>query len=72
MTEQEFYTKLQEDILDIDEPIKAETVLADIEEWDSLALVSFVALAKMQGASVGAPEVRAAVQAGDLYQLLQK
>ena len=33
------------DILDCEQEITMKTVLADLEEWDSLSLVSFMAMA---------------------------
>ena len=34
------------DVLDSEEEITAETILSDLEEWDSLSVVSFMAMAK--------------------------
>lgn len=70
MTEQDFVQKLQEDILDTDEELTLDTELADVEEWDSLAWVSFVAFAGMQGANVDRSAVRGAKTVGDLYAML--
>ena len=39
MNEQDFLKKMQEEILDTEEEIKMDTLLKDIEEWDSLAYV---------------------------------
>ena len=33
------------DVLDSEEEITAETILSDLEEWDSLSVVSFMAMA---------------------------
>ena len=72
MTQEKFITKMQEDILDTEDEITMETNLTDIEEWDSLALVSFTAMAKMESnRAVDRESVRAAVTIGDLYALLQ-
>ena len=44
MTEQEFITTMKEEILDTDTDIAMDTVLSNIEEWDSLAFVSFIVI----------------------------
>lgn len=72
MTEQDFLQKMQEDILDTDEELTMDTTLNDIEEWDSLSYVSFVALAKMNGVAVERSAIRNAETIGDLFNLLQK
>lgn len=59
------------DALDTEEEICAETVLADVEEWDSLGLVSFVAMAKSAyGKQVNANDVRNAETVQDLFDLV--
>ena len=45
MSEQDFLMKMQEEILDTEDEITMGTKLSDIEEWDSLAFVSFMAFA---------------------------
>lgn len=42
MTRQEFLTNLQ-DMLQCDQVLEAETVLTDMEEWDSLAFMVLIA-----------------------------
>ena len=46
MTAQEFLTKMKEDVLDTEMDITLDTPLGDIEEWDSLGVVTFIAMAK--------------------------
>lgn len=71
MNEQEFLKKMQEDILDTDEEITMDTVLEDIEEWDSLAFVSFIAMAKVMNRNdIDRKAVRGAEKVGELYELI--
>ena len=44
MSEQTFLTKMQEEVLDTEMEISMDTLLGDIEEWDSLSVVSFIAM----------------------------
>ena len=72
MTEQEFLTKMKEDILDTEDKIDASTLLNDLEEWDSLALVDFIAMANtVCGKKVKRADVTAAKTFGDLYELIK-
>lgn len=49
-----------------------ETVLADLEEWDSLSLVSFMAMANAAyGKKVIPADVKMAKTIGDLYELVK-
>jgi len=72
MTAQEFLTKMKEDVLDTEMDITLDTSLGDIEEWDSLGVVTFIAMAK---AACGKKVERAAIVNAktlqDLYELLQ-
>lgn len=71
MNEQEFLTKMQEDILDTEDEIAMDTVLADVEEWDSLAFVSFIAMAKLAtGKKVERQAIQSAKTVRNLYELL--
>jgi len=70
MDKPEFYQRLAE-ILDVEE-VKPENTLKDFEGWDSLAVLSLLAMADSKyGASVKAEEVRAAVTASDLAALVE-
>jgi acyl carrier protein len=70
MDKQEFYQKLAE-ILDIEE-VKPENVLKDFDGWDSLAILSLLAMADAKyGVSVKAEEIRAVVTAEDLARLIE-
>ena len=60
------------DILDSEEEITMDTVLDDLEEWDSLSLVSFMAMANAAyGKKVVPADVKAAETIKDLYELVK-
>lgn len=72
MNEQEFIKKMV-DIMDTEDEITMDSVLADIEEWDSLSYVGFLSLcASRAEKKVNAPEVREANTIRDLYNLLMR
>ncbi len=72
MTENEFIKKMI-DIMDTEDEIMMESVLDDIEEWDSLSYVGFLSLcASAAKTKVNAPEVREAKTIRDLYGLLMR
>lgn len=71
MTEELFLEKMA-DILDAEGDVTMDAVLADIEEWDSLSVVSYVAMANTScGKKVNVKDVREAVTIQDLYNLLK-
>lgn len=60
------------DILDSEEEITMDTVLEDLDEWDSLSLVSFMAMANAAyGKKVAAADVKMAKTVADLYDLVK-
>lgn len=60
------------DILDVEDEITLDTNLSELEEWDSLSIVSYVAMANAAcGKKVDVKSVREAVTIQDLYDLLQ-
>lgn len=72
MTEQEFIEKMQEDVLDTDVEISLEMALTDVEEWDSLSFVSFIAMAKEFGfTNVNREVVNKAKTVKDLFELMK-
>lgn len=72
MTKEQFLTKMQEEVLDTDQEIAMDSKLEEIEEWDSLAFVSFIAMANTAaGKKVERTMVQEAVTVGDLYAFLQ-
>ena len=71
MTKDTFIEKMA-DILDAEEEISFDTELSGLEEWDSLSIVSYIAMANAScGMKVDVKKVREAVTIGDLYDLLQ-
>jgi len=70
MDKPEFYQRLAE-ILDIEE-VKPENVLKDFDVWDSLAILSVLAMADAKyGVSIKAEEIRSVVTAEDLARLVE-
>jgi acyl carrier protein len=70
MDKPEFYQRLAE-ILDV-EAVKPEAVLKDFDAWDSLAILSVLAMADAKyGVSVKAEEIRSVVTAEDLARLIE-
>ena len=71
MDREKFLEQLSE-ILDSEETISFDTVLLDIEEWDSLSRVSFMAMANVRCGKLLKPQtVKEAKTVADLYSLLQ-
>ena len=71
MTKETFLEKMA-DILDAEEEISFDTELSGLEEWDSLSIGSYIAMANAScGMKVDVKKVREAVTIGDLYDLLQ-
>ena len=70
MTKEEFLAVMDE-ILDTEEPLTMDTVLDDLEEWDSLSYVMFQAqmLERLQK-KMEPNAVKAARTLADLYSLL--
>jgi acyl carrier protein len=65
-----FYVKLAT-ILDVEE-VMPDNTLADFESWDSLSALSILALADSEyGVTLRAEELRSAVTAEDLANLLE-
>jgi len=70
MNKPEFYQRLAE-ILDAEE-VSPENALRDFDGWDSLAVLSVLAMADAKyGVSIKADEIRAVVTAGDLAKLVE-
>lgn len=70
MDKNEFYQRLAE-ILDVEE-VKPENVLKDFDVWDSLAVLSVLAMTDAKyGVSVKAEEIRSVVTASDLANLVE-
>lgn len=72
MSEKNFLTKMKEEVLDTEMDITMDTALGDIEEWDSLGVVTFIAMAKSSyGKKVERTAIVNAKTLKDLYALLQ-
>ena len=70
MDKTEFYQRLAA-ILDL-ETVKPEDVLKDFEAWDSLAILSVLAMADSKyGVSIKAEEIRSVVSALDLANMIE-
>ena len=60
------------DVMDIEEEITADTLLENLEEWDSLSLVSFMAMANSEyGKRIVPADVKMAKTVADLYELVK-
>lgn len=71
MTKDVFIEKMT-DILDAEDEISFDTNLGEIEEWDSLSIVSYIAMANVScGKKVEIKSVKDAVTIQDLYDLLK-
>ncbi len=72
MSEQEFITKMQDEVLDTENDISLDMALDDVEAWDSLSFVSFIAMAKECGfTGVNREAVNNAKTIGDLFALVK-
>lgn len=69
MTAEEFTKKLA-DIMDTETELKLSTKLADVEDWDSLSMVSFFSFCNSTLGKKLAPEqIKAAQTVEDLFKL---
>lgn len=68
----EIFLERMADILDVEDEITLDTNLSELDEWDSLSIISYVAMANAAcGKKVDVKIVREAVTIQDLYNLLQ-
>ena len=66
------FIEQMKELLDTEAELDATTVLANLEEWDSLSFVSFLAFAtRTYGKRVSAEELRKAQTVNDLFVLVQ-
>ncbi|WP_196592580.1 hypothetical protein [Pectinatus sottacetonis] len=71
MGEKQFIDKMVE-LLDCEEKIEMDTELNNIEEWDSLSFVSFLAMADASyGKKILPEKIREAKKISDLYALVK-
>lgn len=60
------------DLLDTEIEISSETILSDIEEWDSLSFVAFLAMGNASyNKRISPDDVKSAKTIGDLYRLVK-
>ena len=72
MTEKIFLDKFKSEVLDTDSEISLEMKLSDLEDWDSLSFVSFIAMAKELGFSnVNRDSIKNSKTVADLFELLK-
>ncbi|SDP35512.1 hypothetical protein [Selenomonas ruminantium] len=70
MQEKDFLEKMAE-IMDTEAELSMDTVLKDVEEWDSLSYVAFLAFgATIAKEKIWPADVKAAETLRDLYNLL--
>lgn len=70
--EKNVFIEKMSDILDVEDEITMDTKLDELEEWDSLSIVSYVAMANTSSGKRIEPKiVREAETIRDLYELLQ-
>lgn len=70
--EKNVFIEKMSDILDVEDEITMDTKLDELEEWDSLSIVSYVAMANTScGKRIEPKIVREAETIRDLYELLQ-
>lgn len=68
---QDVFMEKMTDLLDCENEITMNSVLNDIEEWDSLSIVSFLAMANTYNKRKIEPaKIREAVTVRDLYDLM--
>ena len=69
MTAEEFIKKLA-DIIDTDVELKLSTKLADVEDWDSLSMVSFFSFCDSKlGIRLSPEQIKSAQTVEDLFKL---
>lgn len=70
MTAEEFIAKLA-DLMDTEAKIELSTRLSDVEDWDSLSMVSFFSYCNTLGQKKISPEqIKSAQTVEDLYKLV--
>ena len=69
MTEEKFITKLAE-LMDTEAALDLSTKLADVEDWDSLSMVSFFSFCNTTlGKKISPEQIKAAQTVEDLFRL---
>ena len=71
MTVEEFLKKLKE-MMDTETELTLETKLSDVEEWDSLSLVTFLSFCNARlNRPVEPEEIKSAQTVNDLYKFVE-
>jgi acyl carrier protein len=71
MEAKEFLELFIEEVEVEDTDVSLDTPLSDIEEWDSLAVMTVISIADEHfGKKLNASDIKTAVSINDLYQLL--
>ena len=71
MNEENFIKKLV-DLMDTEAEINLSTKLADVEDWDSLSMVSFFSFCNTTSSRKVSPdEIKAALTVEDLFKLVK-
>lgn len=72
MLEKDFVEQLV-DLMDTEEEITMDTILENVDEWDSLSYVAFLAMcASVTDKRVAPTDVKAAKTVKDLYDLISE
>ena len=70
MTEEKFIAKLAE-LMDTEAALDLSTKLADVEDWDSLSMVSFFSFCNTTlGKKISPEQIKAAQTVEDLFRLI--
>lgn len=70
MTRQEFYEELK-DVLESEDSVKGDELLSDLGGWDSLAVMTYIAMVDEQcGVTLSASKLAEAVSVEDLITML--
>ena len=68
MTAENFIAKLAE-LMDTEAALDLSTKLADVDDWDSLSMVSFFSFCNTTGNKVSPEQIKAAQTVEDLFKL---
>ena len=69
MTAEKFIAKLTE-LMDTEAALDLSTKLADVDDWDSLSMVSFFSFCNTTGNKVSPEQIKAAQTVEDLFKLV--
>jgi acyl carrier protein len=73
MSKSEFYLKMEDALESSPGTVEGSQVLADLEGWDSTAVISFIAMIDSEyGVSLPAKEIAACRTVDDLFELVKR